>query len=894
MSPHRRSVLVFCLAVGFTSPLAAQRIVPSAPAKYDAQIRYSIRAGSNQRIEQFRAMIKYLESIGFERVPSDDPLEAADMTAERLRGTLPSDKVRDLLRETHIRTVLLVPAGMTPPENPEQRVLVQLELENRLSPRLQKELANQARARLAGIGFVEKVGYDHLGNTRLLGTIPAGEVETLLHDLRDLPAGWFAPDVPRDQLREPIRDVNPIHIVEVLAEPAATPANADAQQPVAADAALEKLSLDLRDADPAEVLRLDAILARNPRAGDNSWKELFARPGVVIEGRLGPVVAIKGPAGVAKDLASFVEIATVRRAATATRQPPVPHTGTTVNVWGTTGLGRLHQLGGRGKGVRVVVIDSDFRGTPTRIGNVFPKSTTIIDMTAGRNATILPDPMPNGDELGSGTRTALAVRLAAPDCDLILVRIDPAAAYMLGDVARYLHGDAIRSESFATRNRELLTDNDNLRIARRRITEEQAALLNDFNQDDETAARRKKLADDQIKLSANEQEYLNRLARFTKLEEDLWSLRKANVVVNGLAWDIGYPIDGTGPLSRYLDGVLFASRGGNEAAKGPAYWFQMAGDTRGQSWNGSLVDSDGNGTYEFAEPAMPLPLDRWTRELNFLGWVPAEGGNRVADLPAGAKIRVALQWTETHNPQADSINGTDPYRTPLVDLKLLVLRQRDPSGKQVASDDFNVIARSTKLPQMIERTANLATYETVIEFTVESAGRYAVRLEGFVPPTTWPADVPFIPTQVRQWEPRARVFVEASGAMNGRPVIADFPSQFGGLGTPGDAIVPRTVGAANSRGNVQPYSAAGPNAGRDLLAKPTFIAYDELPLPGGVSSGGTNVSAGFAGGLAASMISAGVPAGPELNWLFIPPGGLLAVPEVWLDQLSRRTPSPRP
>jgi hypothetical protein len=37
-----------------------------------------------------------------------------------------------------------------------------------------------------------------------------------------------------------------------------------------------------------------------------------------------------------------------------------------------------------------------------------------------------------------------------------------------------------------------------------------------------------------------------------------------------------------------------------------------------------------------------------------------------------------------------------------------------------------------------------------------------------------------------------------------------------------------------------------------------------------------------------------VPAGPELNWLYIPPGGLLSVPEVWLDQLSRRTPSPRP
>jgi hypothetical protein len=893
MSLHRRSLLVVCLSLGIASPLAAQRTAPPPPANYDAQIRYSIRAGSNQRIEQFQAMTKYLESIGFQRIPSDDPLEAADLTAERLSGTLPSDKLRDLMRETHIRTVLLVPAGMKLPENADQRVLVQLELENRMSARLRKELANQARARLAGIGFVEKVGYDHLDNTRLLGTLPSGEVETLLHDLRDLPAGWLSSDVPRDQLPEPIRDVNPIRVVEVLPEPAGVPANADAAQPVASDVALEKLPVDLREVDPAEVLRLDAILARSPVVGDNSWKELFARPGVVIEGRLGPVVAIRGPAGVAKELVSSVDIATVRRAAAATRQPPTPHTGTTVNVWGTTGLGRLHQLGGRGKGVRVVVIDSDFRGTPARIGNVFPKSTTIIDMTAVRNPTILPDPMPAGDELGSGTRAALAVRVAAPDCDLVLIRIDPAAAYMLGDVARYLHGDAIRSESFVTRNRELLTDNEDLRIARRRITEEQAALLNDFNQDDDTVARRKKLADDHVKLDANEKEYLNRLARFTKLEEDLWNLRKANVVVNGLAWDIGYPIDGTGPLSQYLDGVLFASRGGNES-KGPAYWFQLAGDTRGQSWNGSLVDSDGNGTFEFAEAAMPLPLDRWTRELNFLGWVPAEGGQRVADLPAGAKVRVALQWTETHNPQADIIDGSDPYRTPLCNLTLLVLRQRDPSGKQVASDDFNVIARSTKLPQMIERTPNLATYETVIEFTAESAGRYALRLEGMTPSTTWPADVPSIPAQRRKWEPRARIFVEASGATNGRPVIADFPSQFGGLGTPGDALVPRTVGAANARGDVQPYSAAGPNVGRDLLSKPRFIAYDELPLPGGVSSGGTAVSTGFAGGMAASMLSAGVSAGPELNWLFIPPGGLLVVPEVWLDQLSRRMPSPRP
>ena len=224
----------------------------------------------------------------------------------------------------------------------------------------------------------------------------------------------------------------------------------------------------------------------------------------------------------------------------------------------------------------------------------------------------------------------------------------------------------------------------------------------------------------------------------------------------------------------------------------------------------------------------------------------------------------------------------------------MVLRQRDPSGSKVATDDFNVVARSTKLPQLIARTPTLATYEYVVEFTAETAGRFAIRLEGFVPSTTRPADSPTVSSQARRWEPRARLFVEASGATNGRPVFADFPTGTAGLGTPGDALAPRTIGAANTHGEPQPYSSAGSLSGRELVFKPTFIAFDELPLPGGVSSGGTHCATGFAGGVAASMLSAGVPSGHDLRWLRIPPGGLLVVPDEWLDQLARRMPSPRP
>lgn len=893
MSPHRRLILAAFASVMLTTPVLAQRVAPPPPAKFDVQLRYSIRAGTNQRIEQFQQMMRYLESIGFLAVASEDPQEAADPNAERLRGTLPSDKVRDLLKEPHIRTVFLIPDGTKLPENPEQRLLVQIELESRLSASRQRDLATQARSRLFGLRFVEKVGYDHMSNKRLLGTMPAGEVEMLLRDLRDLPSGWYAPDVPRDQLPDPIRDVTPIRVVEVLPEAEGASARPDVPQPVAADATLEKVTSDLRDADPAQVLRMDAILARTPAPSDRTWRQVFYRPGVTIEGRLGPVVAIRAPAGVAKDLAALTEIAGVRRAAAATKQPPVPSSGSTVNVWGTTGLGRLHALGARGKGVRVAIIDSDFRGAASRIGNAFPKSTVVIDLTAARNADIKPDPQPNGSEIGAGTRAALAARLGAPDCDLVLIRIDPAAAYMLGDVARYFHGDVNRSENIAARNRDLLAQDEQLQIRRRQITAEQAALVGDFNQDEATVERRKKLAADIAQLAADEKEHLARLMRFTQLEEDLIRLRLANVVVNGLAWDIGYPVDGTGPLSHYIDRSVFAPRVRHDA-KGPSYWFQLAGDTRGQVWNARLMDADGNGVFDFAEPAMPLPIERWTRELNFLGWIPTEGGNRIADLPAGAKMRVAVQWTETHDPSADAFDGSDPYRTPISEIRLLVLQQHDPSGSKVANDDLNVIARSGKLPQMIERTPNLATYEYVVEFTAETAGRYALRLEGMVPPTIRPAGTPTIPAQDRGWEPRVRIFVEASGATNGRPVFADFSSELGGLGMPGDALVPRTIGAANARGNAQPFSATGANSSRDILAKPTFIAFDELPLAGGVSSGGTAVANGFAGGLAASMLSAGVPSGPELRWLGIPAGGLLVVPDAWLDQLGRRMPSARP
>src|SRR5262249_25453863 len=151
---------------------------------------------------------------------------------------------------------------------------------------------------------------------------------------------------------------------------------------------------------------------------------------------------------------------------------------------------------------------------------------------------------------------------------------------------------------------------------------------------------------------------------------------------------------------------------------------------RGQVWTGRFRDADGNGVMEFAPPGMPLPVSRWTTELNFLAWQP-HGNERTAELPAGAHVRVAFQWTEAHDPDVTpGRDDIDPYRAPVADLRLVVLRQRDTTGKRVATDDLNVVARSVRLPQMLSRSTTAATYEHVVDFTAEAAGGYALRVEG--------------------------------------------------------------------------------------------------------------------------------------------------------------------
>jgi hypothetical protein len=367
---------------------------------------------------------------------------------------------------------------------------------------------------------------------------------------------------------------------------------------------------------------------------------------------------------------------------------------------------------------------------------------------------------------------------------------------------------------------------------------------------------------EQAKLDADEREYQGRAARLLKLEEELRDLRKVRVVATGLAWNDGMPVDGGGALSRYFDDQPFRN----------AVWLQAAGDTPGQAWAGLFRDRDGDGVMEFRPAGTHLPPRRWSPSLAFLSWQPA-AGPASADLPAGTRLRLSLQWREPHDPDFLR-HGQDAYVRPLTSPRLTLLRQIDPTGAKQPADDFQPVAPVSAEPaRRLDNQPDSAVYEQTVEFTVPQAGRYALLVEARVPATIRPPEAPTVPAAEKVWELRLRLFVNTlSGA--GRAVLADFATGEGSVGTPADARLPITVGAADAAGKPLPGSASGSAFGAELSVKPAVLS----PAVGDGVSPPSSRAAGFAAGLAASAISGGTSPEKFLRAMGTRPGAVLRVP----------------
>lgn len=895
MTTARRLAVVALLALS-AGVSSAQVKYPPRPDRVQLDLRYRIPSERAARVKEFRELEAGLARLGFERTRQpDDETDILDPLAERFTGTIPSKNVLAVLDDPRVKTIQFRPTDFTPPDDPAGRVGIRVGIPTGFPPAEQRLLHGQIVAQLGRLGFRQADGYDHAGYTLLRGDLPAGSLSRLLKDLRQEPAGWFASDTPASELPVPLRNVLPVRWVEVLTTGELTPFNppplpparaafAPAVRSVLADpaAAARPLRVEAVYDRPRELAELEALRSRllsgYVRSVPNPATMATESVPATLEGVAGNVLTIDFPA--AADVERFaaepgVVFVRLPRPAVETVGGPGGPTPTAAQILGATRLDRLHAAGYRGQGVRVVVIGTGFPGlAAANLG-----AAEVIDLTAEFSRDF--SPAPTNDRLAGGTAAARAVRLAAPDAKLQLVRVDPAAYFQVLAVARFVRGDAAYTEAMQSRLAELSARTADLQRRNLEAIAEFRLADSDTSGTDRARDRlaRARAAFDAIQ--AQEKQDAAAIARALALQAATKSLAGADVVVNTLVWEGGYPNDGLSELSRVIDaefaGESAAGTARSRSATRPKpprrpLWVQAASPSAGSVWAGPSLDLDENAALEFADPTKPRPAGEWTRELNFLG-VRGPDGAVSRDLPAGAVVRLTAQWRETHD--ATGYGSAES----IFPLTIRVFRQLDPEGKVRASDELQEVARSVGGPYRLLAAPGYGVYEQVIEVPIAAAGRYAVRIDGR---EVYDARLPALRRRI---EITPRVAAEWAGAgQTGRPVWVSYSDRNVGVGVPGDAKSAITVSASEQPFGEVPTGLTGAGPGLPLLAKPDLVANGSID--GGPA--GSGVAAGFVGGLLASLVGSGAPPAQVMSATLLRPGGPAVVSEGWLKVLPRK------
>ncbi len=917
-------VIVFAYSIG-ASRLHAQPPGPPPPAKYKCTLRYYIPAPRDEHVRQYDAMIRHLQRIGFEFDPPLDKhpdTDREDRTKNYLNGFIASSKATRILESPSVQSIALIPAEpdeFALPDNADDPVHVRLELPGGLSTSRQRELQNQARVLLRENGFKEAPGYDHHGYTRkpytrIVGTIPRGRFDLLNRDMRSHPAGWLGPIIPRDEIPLPLREMNPVRVIEVMRD--RTPIK-ELTDPPARDAIfLEKISPDLwnlvnaKGLPPTEI-RVQIGFAGTLQSDGRAWKQLLldAAPGHVVEGQFGSFVTARVLVEQVPRIAASASVSFIRlpRVPAVDINPKLVGKGDNAKALENAGLNELHKRGYTGKGVRIGIIDSDFRGWQELVKKKqLPATTTLVDLTTEMSAEIQPAGYGgNPAGVGHGTALANAAALAAPQADIVLIRAEVGDPHQLHDILRYVQGGRF-SGMIEYRHGELLSRGTQLQNRREHLLKERKIILNDFTDETDLRAYLEFLGPFFGWLYSDREWHYKRMEFHEKLEaaqrarderfrqfmKSVRSLEGIPILVNALSWNSGYPLGAGSPLSKALDDP-----------KGPL-WFQAVGNTRGQVWHGLFRHTPGDPAMKFVPDGDPLPKGRWSNEVQFLAWQPYQG-KQTAELPDKLRVRFTVQWREPHDPDYFTPGGPeDFYVKPLAAVRLHVMKQRDPKGKALPADAFESVARTGDWAERIEHQPSGSLYEQVLETSLDETGVYAIRMEkpiseqwvlaphevrrtktfrrlaGLIPTGIRPLGVPNLVALEKDWDLRPRVFVEVLDEPNrlqGRVVFADFPTIAGAIGSPADARNVISVGAANLDNKPQPYSAFGTPAGMELAPRPWLYAYDELDIaPGGAF--GTSVSAAFAAGTTAAMLTGKMPREQMLQILRSQEGKVLHVP----------------
>jgi hypothetical protein len=817
--------------------LRAAPPAPPAPAVYQVEIRYRIDAIGNARIVQHAEMLQTLAKVGFKRtdIPTED--EPVNRAATRLSGTISSTALPKLMTQRHVRAVVARPDSKDLPAG-DARVRVELFLADGFLPETQRLLSRQTVQALGGIGFIEAFGYDHENDSRLVGSLPAGKVGLLVNDLRTLPKA--------DALPAPFRNLSSLRVALVRPD---LPAPVGRPTAPTVPAESEKFSAELLSAIPN---RLEVLLTETPSDDNSTWLDALRSTGAVVEGRVGPLVSLSGDGKtLAPALAKLPQVLGVRAARRAALAPPLAaDTSADWSPLRRSGLVKLHALGRKGKGTRIALLADDFTGWESLPG-VKEGRVRHLDLTAVRSSEILPAPA--GD--GRGKQYAQSLIAAAPEAQVYLVRLDPYAPYMMLNVARAINRETPQSVLLEQRFRELQDDEarrDRQKVELDRLREE---YFNDPRENEEGKKRRAAYEKADADFKKLDESIRARSRRWVALSLGFRELREVQLVASTLVWNDGYPVEGSSALSRYFDDRPFKA----------ALWFQAAGDTRGQTWSSLFQDTDGNGQMEFVARGKRLPEGAWTPEIAWIDWQGTDG--KSAAMPANTPLRVVLQWKEAHDPLPLKV-GEDPYRRPLANFRVLVVRQVDPTGKTRPADDLEVVGQSIAVPQRLDQSTNAGIYEILLPVQVGGPGRYGILIEGTVPASTSPPGENTIPASRRRLEIRPRLYLD-SPATGGRPVFRDYATDTAAFGMPADARRVYSVGAVDGVDQPRPDGAQGSVWGAELRTRPDLRAH-------GLSSAD---AVSFAVGLTASAVSVKGSFASILETIRERPGQLLRAPE---------------
>jgi hypothetical protein len=559
---------------------------------------------------------------------------------------------------------------------------------------------------------------------------------------------------------------------------------------------------------------------------------------------------------------------------TITPLPADAKPATAKDVLAASGMQAMHRLGYAGSGVKILVIGTDFTGADKLIGTSLPKKTRILDLTTELNPEIVPSP-PDPNRAGNGTAAAKAIALAAPDSELVLVRIDPGAIFQVFGILRMARGETTYTDAMRSRLVDITTKTADLTRRKEAAVTEYRIAFEDLSDDDVTKARRTKAKGALDAVIAEQGELAKRTQRFNAFQKDiLATLPGARVVVNTLVWESGFPLDAMSQLSRTLEQLSISlprrvQRPGDPASaeKPQLVWVQASSGSGAAVWGGPFIDANHNGIMEFAPVSQPLPLSNWSPEMNFLG-VRAPTGETAPELAMGTKIRVTMQWREPRDPSVPNL-GRPAY--PVV---LHIWRQLDPKGDKQPSDEMAETARSAGGPYPIQLTPTFVVYEQILEFTIPVTGRYALVVgTGYQPEA-------LLPALRREFEVYPRIVLETLSAKpgEGHAVFRSYVTPNAGVGIPADSTGVITVGVP------VPGELSGGGAGLTLRGKPDLFGPDTVDISGSVR--GTGVAAAYVGGMAATLVQAGAAGSNVFESARFEPGKMAIVPESWMKFLN--------